>query len=95
VAPGAVERWIAGHLPTALDPLVSEFGSAGITRGLAPALAALLAEKKMVTLENAARSLEVTTGEVEECARSDPRQFGILGGSIPVLFQPVSAAEAR
>jgi len=96
VTPGAVEQWIAGHLPAALDPLVSEFGAAPpAAADLAPKLAALLAERKMVTLEDAARSLEVAPGEVEEYARRDPRQFGILGGKVPALFQPVTAAEAR
>jgi hypothetical protein len=93
VTPGEVERWIAGHLPAALDPLLSEFRAAPSDR-IAPALAALLAERKMVTLEDAARSLEVPPGEVEECARRDPRQFGILGGSTPALFQPAAGAEA-
>jgi hypothetical protein len=93
VTPGAVEQWIAGHLPAALDPLVSSFGVAAFD-GITPKLAALLAERKMVTLEDAARSLEVATGEVEECARRDPRQFGILGGSVPALFQPATSSEA-
>jgi hypothetical protein len=94
VSPVAVEQWIAGHLPAALDPLFSELGG---TRPdpIAPALAALLAERKMVTLEDAARSLEVPPGEVEECARRDPRQFGILGGSAPALFQPATGADVR
>ncbi len=89
VTPGEVERWIAGHVPAALDPLLSELRAAAPADRIAPALAALLAERKMVTLEDAARSLEVPPGEVEECARRDPRQFGILGGSTPALFQPV------
>jgi hypothetical protein len=88
-----VERWIAGHVPAALDPLLSQFDAVE-TDGITSALAALLAERKMVTLEDAARSLEVATGEVEKCARRDPRQFGILGGSIPALFQPAAAAGA-
>ncbi len=92
VSPGAVEQWIAGHLPAALEQLVSGFRGAPPDR-ITPALAALLAERKMVTLEDAARSLEVATGEVEECARRDPRQFGILGGGTPALFQPVTAPE--
>jgi hypothetical protein len=94
VTPSAVEQWIAGHLPAALDPLVSEFGGTVPDR-ITPALAALLAQRKMVTLEDAARSLEVATGEVDECARRDPRQFGILGGSVPALFQPVTASEVQ
>lgn len=98
VTPGAVEQWIAGHLPGALDPLVSCFGGTkpdplAPADRITPALAALLAERKMVTLEDAARSLEVPPGEVEECARRDPRQFGILGGSTPALFQPTAGAD--
>jgi hypothetical protein len=95
VTPSAVEQWIAGHLPAALDPLLSEFGAAPIPTDMTAALAALLAERKMVTLEDAARSLEVSPGEVEECARRDPRQFGILGGSVPAFFQPAVGAESR
>jgi hypothetical protein len=93
VTPSAVEQWIAGHLPVALDQLVSEFGAIPPDR-ITPALAALLAERKMVTLEDAARSIEVRPEEVEACARRDPRQFGLLGGTIPALFQPVTASEA-
>jgi hypothetical protein len=105
VTPGAVEQWIAGHLPAALDPLASKFGGTSPAAPvdpvstqsdrITPALAALLAERKMVTLEDAARSLEVATEEVEACAHRDPRQFGILGGRVPALFQPVTASEAR
>jgi len=93
VTAGAVEQWIAGHLPAALEQLVSDLG-AGLPDPMTPALAALLAERKMVTLEDAARSLEARLEEVEECARRDPRQFGILGGRIPALFQPVTGPEA-
>jgi hypothetical protein len=89
VTPGAVEQWIAGHLPPALDSLVAEFGPAPPKPSdLPPRLAALLAERKMVSLEDAARTLAVQPGEVEDCARRDPRQFGILAGSNTVLFQP-------
>jgi hypothetical protein len=88
-----VQQWIAGHLPAALDSLVAEFGaSAPVRPDLTLKLAVLLAEKKMIKLEDAAVRLEVTAGEVEECARRDARQFGILGGSLPTLFQPVTTA---
>jgi len=93
VTPSDVERWIAGHVPAALEQLVSDLGGTP-PDPIAPRLAALLAERKMVTLEDAARSLELATGEVEECARRDPRQFGILGGATPALFQPVTVSEA-
>ena len=96
IAPNAVEQWIAGHLPDALDPLLSEFGaSRPPSAGLDAALAALLAEKKIIRLEDAARSLEVTPGEIEQCAERDPRQFGILRGSMAALFQPVTVPDAR
>jgi hypothetical protein len=92
ITPRDVEQWIAGNLPAALDQLVSEFGTAS-TDDLMPRLAALLAESKIVRLEDAARSLEVTPGRIEECARRDPRQFGFLGGTVPALFQPVTAPD--
>jgi hypothetical protein len=93
VTSGAVEQWIVGHVPAALDPLLSEFGAMAIPTDLTAALATLLAERKMVTLEDAARSLAVPPGEVEDCARCDPRQFGILGGRSAALFQPIAASE--
>ncbi len=96
VTPASVEQWIAGHVPSSLDRLVTELGSASAAANdLAPKLAALLAEKKMLKLEEAALHLEATPGEVEKCARSDPRQFGLLGGRVPALFQPVAAGDPR
>jgi hypothetical protein len=100
VKSGAVEQWIAGHLPASLAPLVSALGGkshepTATLLDLPAKLAALLAERKMVTLVDAARSLEVPPGEVEKCARSDPRQFGILGGSVPALFQPAAASDLQ
>jgi hypothetical protein len=86
-----VQQWIAGHLPAALGPLVAEFGASKTDKpDLTLKLATLLAEMKMIKLEDAAIRLEVTAGEVEECARRDPRQFGILGGRLPALFQPIT-----
>ncbi len=94
VTAGAVEQWIAGHMPAELGSLLSAFGAArpaGAT-DLTAALAALLAEKKIVKLEEAARSLKVAPEEVEKCARRNPRQICLLGGSVPTLFQPVATA---
>jgi hypothetical protein len=94
VSASEVEQWIAGHLPSALDPLIEAIGSLAPTAAeeLTAALAALLAERKLVTLRDAALSLEVAPAVIEECAHRDPGQFGILGGSVPALFQPASAA---
>jgi hypothetical protein len=86
-----VEQWIAGHLPPALEPLLSELE---VPDRLSPRLADLLAERKIISLEEAARELESRPEEVESCARRDPRLFGILGGGTPVLFQLVETETA-
>jgi hypothetical protein len=86
-----VEQWIAGHLPTTLEPLVSEIEVPDL---LSPKLADLLAKRKIVSLHEAAHELESRPEEVESCARRDPRLFGVLGGSTPALFQPVEAESA-
>jgi hypothetical protein len=83
-----VEQWIAGHMPAALDPLMSEIKSPDL---LSPKLADLLAQRKIISLEAAAQELEARPEEIESCARRDPRLFGMLGGSTPALFQPVQA----
>jgi hypothetical protein len=85
---GTVEQWIAGHLPAALDPLIAEFGAPDL---LSPKLADLLAQRKIVSVADAALELGVRPEEVESCARRDPRLFGILGGATAALFQPVQA----
>jgi hypothetical protein len=90
VAAGTVEQWIAGHMPAALEPLIAELQT-GTPDPLSLQLAALLSQSKIVSLEAAARALQVRSEEVESCARRDPRLFGILGGATPALFQPVRA----
>lgn len=83
-----VKQWIAGHLPVALDPLIAEIGSPDRLSGK---LADLLAQKRIISLEEAARELQTRPVEVETCARRDPRLFGMLGGPTPALFQPIRA----
>jgi hypothetical protein len=51
-------------------------------------LAELLALKKIISLEEAARELHARPTEVESCARLDQRLFGLLDGPAPALFQP-------
>jgi hypothetical protein len=91
VAPTRVIEWIAGHLPASLDPLVSEIEVPDL---LSPKLADLLAQRKIVSLPQAAQELQSRPEEVESCARRDPRLFGILGGSVPILFQLVELESA-
>lgn len=95
VPPGRVEQWMAGHLPSALDPLIAQLRSEspqpqdGAVSNLSSKLAALLAESKVISLEDAARELQARPEEVESCALGDPRLFGLLAGPAPALFQPV------
>lgn len=94
VPPSRVEQWIAGHMPAALDPLLSQLQSEAVPGAASPLsakLAALLAERKIVSLEDAARELEAGPEEVESCALGDPRLFGVLGGPATTLFQPIQA----
>ena len=97
VSPRRVEQWLAGHMPSALDPLIDELrigtgqSQNDAVSTLSAKLAALLAESKVIGLEDAARELQTSLEEVEFCARADPRLFGLLGGPIPALFQPVQA----
>jgi hypothetical protein len=95
VPPGRVEQWMAGHMPSALDPLIAQLRSEsaqpqdGAVSNLRSKLAALLAESKIIGLDDAARELQARPEEVESCALGDPRLFGLLGGPAPALFQPV------
>jgi hypothetical protein len=89
ISAATVEQWIAGNLPAALGPLIAEVGAPHL---LSPKLADLLSQRKIVSLEEAARELQARPEEVEACARRDPRLFGLLGGATPVLFQPAVLA---
>jgi hypothetical protein len=95
ISSSSVEQWMAGHLPSALDYLITQLGievarpQSGALSILSSKLAALLAERKIVSLEDAARELQAGHEELESCAQVDPRLFGVLGGPIPMLFQPV------
>ena len=84
VPTSGVVEWLAGHVPAAVEPLVSEID---VSYLLNPKLTDLLAQRKMVSLEQAAQALRSRPEEVESCARRDPRLFGMLGGRTPVLFQ--------
>lgn len=95
VPPGRVEQWMAGHMPSALDPLIAQLRNESAqprdvaVSNLGSKLAALLAESKVISLEDAARELQARPEEVESCALGDPRLFGLLAGPAPALFQPV------
>jgi hypothetical protein len=81
-----VEQWIAGHLPSAIEALLSEIDIPDL---LSARLTDLIAQRKIVSIEEAARETASSALEVESCARRDPGLFGILQGGTSVLFQIV------
>ena len=90
VTRNTVEQWLASNLPAPLADLVDQLkGKAGTNSGLAPALTAFLNDRKIVSLEDAARELNVTLREVADCAHQNPNQFAVLEGAGAILFQPV------
>jgi AAA ATPase domain len=91
----AVEEWIRSHLPEPVVQLLDEI--TGREPREAPAgprlaLASFLAERKIAALAEAAEQLECTTEEVENCARQNPDQFGLLAGAQPAVFERIPAA---
>jgi hypothetical protein len=91
-----VEEWLAAHLPVPLVDLVEQLKGRATadTSKILPALTALVSERKIVSMEEAARELRVEIKEVADCASQNPQQFAVLGGSGAVLFQPVRALAA-
>jgi len=91
VPASSVEQWIAGHLPSSVESLVSALE---VANPLSPRLADLVSQRKIVSVEEAARALEARSEEVESCARRDPRLFGFLGGGTPAVFQVVERVDS-
>ena len=91
VTRGSVEEWIAAHLPAPLADLIDDMKgkSMGVASNLFPALTAFLQDRKIVTIEDAARELQVTIQEVADCAHQNSEQFAVIGGRSPILFHPV------
>lgn len=91
----SVERWLLSHLPAALEDFVEQLkGQARASSFILPALAALLNERKVASMEDIARELKTDLREVADCANQNPDQFAVLEGPRPVLFQPVRRALA-
>ena len=97
VAPSTVEQWIRNHLPSpATQVLDSVTGSAAAgpakpPSGLVLALAALMADCKVASIEWARGELGCEARELEECARQNPDQFGLLAGAEPAVFERIPA----
>lgn len=94
VPAATVEQWIRNHLPGSatgiLDDLTGPSGRES-SAGLVLALAALLAEHKVASVPFAAEQLRCTARELEDCARQNSDQFGLLAGRQPAVFERIPA----
>ncbi len=85
-----VEKWLSSHLPAPLADLVDQLKGQGARRSeIFPALTAFLNDRKIASMEEAARELRVGLQEVADCAHQNPQQFAVIGGNSAVLFQPI------
>jgi hypothetical protein len=100
VSPATVRDWLAAHLPVSLREFLEEVVSYPSIVGpehderLFDQLSELLGEQYVLPLEEAAARLELSAGEVEDCARRHGQQFGLLSGPPAVLYH-LSLAQAE
>ncbi len=87
----SVEQWLASHMPRAVDELLDELGGRRevVPDELLRMLTALLANAKVIAVEDVASQLGKTPEEVEECGRRNSSLVGFAGGSKRVLFRMV------
>lgn len=92
VSPATVRDWLAEHLPDSLRELLEEVvsypgvGDSEPVESLFDQLSELLGEHFVLPLDEAAAKLELSAGEVEDCARRHDQQFGLLSGPPAVLY---------
>ena len=86
-----VEDWVRQNTPSALAELLDEITRVEPERRLRSELADLLAEKKVLSVRDAAAALGATPEEVERCARENRHHFGLLVGAEPVVFEKTPA----
>mgnify|MGYP000515980803 CR=1 FL=1 len=86
-----VEDWVRQNTPPALAELLDEITRVEPERRLLSVLADLLAEKKVLSVKDAAAALGTTPEEVERCARENRHHFGLLMGAEPVVFEKTPA----
>jgi hypothetical protein len=91
-----VTQWALANLPPQLEKLRDELIDRDTPESADPPLAklaALLAERKVLQAEVAARELSMTMEEVSACALRHPMRFGLLAGPPMVLFQAVEGSK--
>jgi hypothetical protein len=88
----AVTQWALSNLPPQLEKLRDDLIGREPPDPAQAKLAALLAERKVLEAEVAARELSMTMEEVSACARRHPMRFGLLAGPPMVLFQAIEGS---
>jgi hypothetical protein len=87
-----VTLWSLSNLPPQLEKLRDDLIGREPPDPAQAKLAALLAERKVLEAEVAARELSMTMEEVSACARRHPMRFGLLAGPPMVLFQAIEGS---
>jgi hypothetical protein len=87
-----VTQWALSNLPPQLERLRDDLIGREPPDPALAKLAALLAERKVLAAEVAAKELSMTMEEVSACARRHPMQFGLLAGPPMVLFQAIEGS---
>jgi hypothetical protein len=90
-----VEQWIRNHLSGAAGQVLDQVTGPVVrdtSAGLLLALAAFLSERKVASIPQVAEQLRRSPREVEDCARQNSDQFGILAGTEPAVFERIPAA---
>jgi hypothetical protein len=87
-----VTQWSLSNLPPQLEKLRDDLMGREPSDPALAKLAALLAERKVLEAEVAARELSMTMEEVSACARRNPMRFGLLAGPPMVLFQAIEGS---
>jgi hypothetical protein len=87
-----VTQWSLANLPPQLENFRADLIGREPPDPALAKLAALLAERKVVAAEIAARELSMTMEEVSACARRHPMRFGLLAGPPMVLFQTIEGS---
>lgn len=88
-----VREWLAKSLPGGVREMLDSFVS-GSTPAAGDALVELLQEVKIIAAREAANRLGWTLDQVENYARTNPRQVGLLAGPPSVLYHVVAASAA-
>ena len=87
-------EWALSNLAPQLEQLRVDLVQNADGDQMLPALSALVAEKKVIDADVAARELSLRAEEVAACARRHPMHFGLLEGPPLVLFQAVEGSPA-